>query len=112
MVICDFHDEYLRTVHPDPPPDSKENVRSDETNFVQGLNNQHPSNYDWSTIMERIKNWREDFDSVQAAIEHFGHTQYCKQINAVERHRCSAYRSTVRHYGSENGVILVMENDQ
>eukprot|EP00978_Attheya_sp_CCMP212_P034814 scaffold148109_cov37-Attheya_sp.AAC.1 len=43
--------------------------------------------------MERIKNWREDFDSAQAAIEHFGHTQYCKQINAVERHRCSAYCS-------------------
>jgi hypothetical protein len=53
------------------PPDSKDNVRSDETNFVQGLNkvaSTQATNYDWSTIMERIKNWREDFDSAEAEI--------------------------------------------
>eukprot|EP00978_Attheya_sp_CCMP212_P005500 scaffold12310_cov32-Attheya_sp.AAC.2 len=66
---------------PKTPPDSNNNVRSDDTNFVQGLNNQHPSNCDVSTILKTIMNWRED------------HTQYCKQIDAVERHRCSAYCS-------------------
>eukprot|EP00978_Attheya_sp_CCMP212_P020531 scaffold58917_cov62-Attheya_sp.AAC.2 len=34
-IICQFRDEYLSTCHPRPPPDSNDNVRSDDTNFVQ-----------------------------------------------------------------------------
>eukprot|EP00978_Attheya_sp_CCMP212_P020532 scaffold58917_cov62-Attheya_sp.AAC.3 len=39
-----------------------------------------------------MKNWREDHTSAENAVRYF-HTQYCKQIDAVERHRCSAYCS-------------------
>ncbi len=55
-VICQFRDEYLSTNHRRPPTDAASNEREDATNFVQGEDNQHPSNVDMRTILDGMQN--------------------------------------------------------
>jgi hypothetical protein len=86
-VIHHFNDQFLSTNHPDPPADATdEQVRTCDSDFVQGPDNKHPSSVNMRTVLKTAR--REG---------HFSglDDQYCNQCNAVERHKHSAYCSKI-----------------